>query len=81
MAAINKATQLQMLKNLDMSTENSKTEQPCTLHGGVCCALCNDELTEIEINTNLQMGALESDAICERCWQQRNQENYEQYEP
>lgn len=47
----------------------------------VCCALCNDELTETEINTNLQMGAPESDAICEKCWQRLNQENYEQYNP
>ena len=31
MAAIKKATQLQTLKNLDMSTESSNTQQPCTI--------------------------------------------------
>jgi len=30
-AAIEKATQLQILKNLDMCTENSNTKQPCTI--------------------------------------------------
>ena len=32
MAALNKATQFQNLNNLDMSTKDSKTKQPCTLH-------------------------------------------------
>ncbi len=31
MAAINKATQLQILKNLDMSAKKSKKEQSCTI--------------------------------------------------
>ena len=47
MAAINKATQLQMLKNLDMSTENSNTKQPCTIDSVVCSAFSDAQLEDM----------------------------------
>lgn len=37
-ATINNATQLQTYKNLDMSTKDSKTDKPCTIHSVMVCA-------------------------------------------
>ena len=47
----------------------------------VCCALCNQELEEYEINTCRQMGATEPEMICETCWDRIQNEGYENVMP
>ena len=58
----------------DKKFDNLKEKQ-CNIHIVVCSA-CGTELTDNECFTNIEMGADESMALCERCWNQT-----EMYEP
>ena len=47
----------------------------------VCCALCNTELEDYEKATCRQMGATDSEMICETCWNRIQNEGYENVMP
>ena len=54
---------------------NKPQAEQCNIHIVVCSA-CGAELTDNECLTNIEMGADESQALCEKCWNQT-----ETYEP
>lgn len=68
-------------KQIGITIDAAISELKKSLTHDVVCIVCHTKLTDAEINTNIQMSAPECDVICEVCWQQLNQENYEQYEP